>query len=232
VDASEVVPHSVAVHEPDAHANSPTDLIHDDALESPEYDNVRHSVEGMSAEGARGYLESRLVSSEISDAERAQLEASLGLALLDASDPGVEEARSAFARAFGACADADARVQLAHAYAKLLYERGHYEATLELLHAGRFVGAQFSPERLAIEAIHGLALEALGRGPAAQDMYERALETALASELNQSASGRDAARLIGLRLARTYRDEGREEDAVAISRTLRAWLGEDDLVHR
>lgn len=234
VDASVIDLHTDAALDTatDAHAGTPTEHVTDVTLVSEEYERVRRAVEGMSADDALAYIESRLELSDVSGAESTQLEASLGLALLAADPPDAEAARSAFARAFGACPDADARVHLAYAYAQLLYERGHYEVTLELLNAGRFVGAQFSPERLAIEVIRGMTLDALGRGPAAQDVYERALESALASELHNSARARDAARLIGLRLARSYRDTGRHEDAVAISRMLRAWLGEDDLVDR
>jgi hypothetical protein len=203
-----------------------------DELTFGEFDRVRRSIEGLSPDDARALLESQLASGNHSSESQAQLEASLGLALLGGPVPDAASSRVAFSRAFKHCADADTRVRLAYLYGQLLYESGHHEATLDVLSAGRFVGARFNGERLAIEAIRGLALEALGRHAAARDVYEVALESAVATSLHDTQCGRDAARLIALRLARQYRDEGREGDAVAVSRMLRAWLHEDDLLAR
>ncbi len=207
-------------------------LDEDDGTEQSEFNSVRGSIEGLSAEQAKDQIAEQLNSAEVPADERAQLEASLALALLDADEPDPEGARSAFARAYKLCADANSRVQLAQDYAPLLYKRGHYEETLEFLDEGRFVGADFSAPRLVLEAIRGITLDALGRDAAARDAYRRAFLSAMRSDLDKSAQGRDAARLIALRLARHYRADGRPEDAIAVVRMLRGWLGEEDLILR
>ena len=196
------------------------------------FNAAQASIEGMSPEEARDSLSERLESDELGNEERAQLEAALGLALLEGDEPDIDASREAFGRAFNACADGDARVLLAFAYAEALYEREEYVETLELLRDGRFVGATFSPFRLKLEALRGLALDALGRPDQARAAYKRAFESALSSELQTSPRARDATRLVALQLARHYREDGRTEDATAISRMLRAWLKEDELILR
>jgi hypothetical protein len=196
------------------------------------FNETHRSVAGMTPEEARNSLEARLDSADLSDTERAQLESALGLALLLGEDRDVSASREAFARAMAACEDADARVLLACIYGEALYERKEYGETLELLDEGRFVGSIFGPFRLKLEALRGLVLDVLGRYDQAQIAYENAFEASLASELSSSSQARDSARVIGIHLARHYREAGRVEDAVAVSRRLRAWLGEEDLVLR
>ncbi len=206
--------------------------LDDDEPERDAFAATPESVAGLSHENAQRVLADRLAADDLSAEERAQTEAALGLALLLGEPREAEGARAAFERAFAACADADSRVQLAFVYAERLNAEDEYEETLELLKDGRFVGAKLSPTRLKLEALRGWALDALGRNDQARTAYSKAFESALASDLNESAGGRDAARLVALRLARHYRADGRERDATAVSRMLRAWLGEDDLVLR
>lgn len=207
-------------------------LDEDDAPESVAYRAASDSIEGLTPEEALESLSAQLDSGDVRGEERAHLEATLGLALLSVEPRDTEAARDAFARAFKACADGDARVGLAVVYADVLFARDEHEELVELLKDGRFVGATFTPARLRLEALRGLALDALGRPDQARAAYERAFASALKSDVKESARGRDAARVIAMRLARHYREDGRREDAIAVSRKMRAWLAEEDLVLR
>jgi len=208
------------------------DKAQTDEREWEAYTAVTASIEQLSPDDAQDALRARLVERELSADERAQLEATFAVALLRSNDPDAAEAREAFARALQNCPDANTRVRLVYVYADALVGHGLYEDALDLMQEGRLAGAALSPTRLKLEALRGSVLDFLGRTDEARDVYERGFESALDSDLKESSRGRDAARVLALRLARCYRDAGRNDDAVAVSRRLRAWLNEEDLLFR
>jgi hypothetical protein len=169
---------------------------------------------------------------EIGGPERVEMESALGYALLEREQPDLRRVGVAFTTALDYTPSPDARVPMARDFGlALLDHRGEVEV-IDVTSGGRFIGAQLSPERLEIEAIRGIAFDALGLGIRAQDTFHEAFETILDTTLHESEGGRDVARTLGLRLARKYRDAGDLSLAKAVSVRLRAWLGEEDLVLR
>lgn len=164
--------------------------------------------------------------------ERVEMESALGFALLEHEQPDLKSAGKAFTTALDYTPTPDARVPMARDFGlALLDHRGEVEV-IDVTAGGRFIGATLSPERLQVETVRGIAYDALGLGIRAQDTFHEAFETILDTTLYESELGRDVARVLGLRLARKYRDAGDLSMAKAVSTRLRSWLGEEDLVLR
>lgn len=164
--------------------------------------------------------------------ERVALETALGYALLAAAQPALPEAGRAFCNALDFTLDPDERVPMALDFGKALLERQGEVETLDVTAGGRFIGAKLTPQRLQIEAIRGIAYDALGLSMRAAQTYHEAFETILDTDLYDSPLGRDIARVLALRLAREYRDAGDASTAMAVSTRLRTWLGEEELLLR
>jgi len=164
--------------------------------------------------------------------QRVALESALGYALLAATQPALPEAGRAFCNALDFTPSPDERVPMALDFGKALLERNGEVEALDVTAGGRFIGAKLTPQRLQIEAIRGIAYDALGLSNRAAQTYHEAFETILDTELHGSPMGRDIARMLGIRLAREYRDAGDESTATAVATRLRTWLGEEDLLLR
>lgn len=164
--------------------------------------------------------------------ERVALESALGYALLAAAQPALPEAGRAFCNALDFTPDPDERVPMALDFGKALLDRKGEVETLDVTAGGRFIGAKLTPQRLQIEAIRGIAYDALGLSMRAAQTYHEAFETILDTELHDSPLGRDIARVLALRLAREYQDAGEVSNATAVSTRLRTWLGEEELLLR
>jgi len=164
--------------------------------------------------------------------ERVEMESALGFALLTEAEPDLRSVGKAFTTALDHTPTPDARVPMARDFGvALLDHRGEAEV-LDVTESGRFIGARLTPERLQIEAIRGVAYDGLGLGIRAQDTFRDAFETMLDTELYATDIGRDVARGLALRLARKYRDAGDASSEDAVSKRLRAWLGEESLALR
>lgn len=164
--------------------------------------------------------------------ERVALESALGFALLAAAQPALPEAGRAFCNALDFTPSPDERVPMALDFGKALLERNGEVEALDVTAGGRFIGAKLTPQRLQIEALRGIAYDALGLSMRAAQTYHEAFETILDTELHGSPLGRDIARVLALRLAREYQDAGDDSTATAVSTRLRTWLGEEELLLR
>lgn len=167
-----------------------------------------------------------------SDSLRAQLEAAMAFLLLQTEDPDTEAAERAFARAGELAATPDGRVNVARFQAKALLLSEDYDDVLEVTAPERFIGAELGAARLEVELIRGMAMEELDRQEEAERVYRSIFETAMDGDLAASWEARGVVRQSALRLGRMYRAAGEETKAVGVSRRLRAWLGEEDLVIR
>ncbi len=164
--------------------------------------------------------------------ERVEMESALGFALLTTPEPDLRGAGRAFTTALDHTPEPDARVSMARDFGVALLDHLGEAEVLDVTESGRFIGAQLTPERLQVEAIRGVAYEALGLDIRAQDTFREAFETILDTGLNETDTGRGVARALALRLARKYRDAGDAASEDAVSRRLRAWLGEEALAFR
>lgn len=211
------------------HAEEPRDK-RDQPKPKPESPRESATSAPISIEDIRARLDA--LGPEATGPERVAMEAAMGYALLERPLPDLPAAGKAFETALDHAPSPDARVPMARDFGLALLYREGEEQVIGVTASGRLIGAQLTPERLQIEAIRGIAYDALGLGIRAQDTFREAFETLLETSLNETELGQDVARILGLRLARKYRDAGDLQMAKAVSTRMRSWLGEDDLVLR
>ncbi len=230
-DLSDIAPiHETPDHEPEPHHARTEEPHH---AEPPAREPIR-VAKATPVRLPLSEIRARLdqMGPESRGTERVEMESALGFALLLESQPDLRSAGKAFTTALDHTPTPDARVPMARDFGvALLDHRGDAEV-LDVTESGRFIGAQLTAERLQVEALRGVAYDALGLTIRAQDTFRNAFETILDTTLNETDTGRDIARALALRLARKYRDAGDPEAADAVSRRLRAWLGEEALALR
>jgi len=206
----------------------------DQSDSSPENKSLILDIrDGVSPDDAIDTIERRLAALPLAgnDTERAELEAAMATWMLAQDPPDEEGAQRAFARAEELATTPDARVSVDRLRLRALLAQEDFEGILASTAPERYIDAPLSAARLEIELARGIAFGRLANPAEAEQVFTVAIDAAMDSH-RVSPEIESIVRLLALHLGRLYREDGRDTNAIGLSRRLRAWLGEEELILR
>ena len=162
---------------------------------------------------------------EASPSGSAYLYAALAGQYAQLEPPDAARAEEAYEHALALVGDSSTHIYVVYLYAEALLKAGDFERLAEVAELDGYEFYSLSAILLELGVFRGVAFEKLGRSDEALMAYAQVVAAAIASDGELSEKASSIFRQASLRLARSYRAQGRTGEAKAVARRVQVLLG-------